>query len=120
MNYEKYYTPEQLEQLKRRREDVGDARIAEVQQEWADLFAAYAKAMEDGLDPASDEVQALADRSAALIEEFTGGDAGIYQSLSNMYQSEGGETIMASHGMDLTPGVWKYMSQAQAARRTGS
>jgi DNA-binding transcriptional MerR regulator len=118
MNYEKYYTPEQLKKLERRREEVGDERIAEVQQEWADLFAAYAKAMEDGLDPASDEVQALADKSAALIAEFTGGDAGIHQSLSNMYRSEGGERVMSSHGMQLAPGLWDYMSRAGAARET--
>lgn len=118
MSYERYYTPEQLQQLERRREEVGGERIAEVQKEWAALFDAYAKAMEDGMDPASDEVQALADKSVALIEEFTGGDAGIGQSLSNMYRNEGGEKIMASHGMELAPGLWDYMGRARAARET--
>lgn len=41
MNFEKYYTPEQMDQL-----------------------AAYGEAMDDGLDPASPEVQMLARRSA--------------------------------------------------------
>lgn len=53
MEYEKHYKPEQLEQLKERREDVGEERIQLVQQEWTDLFEAYGQAMKDGLDPAS-------------------------------------------------------------------
>lgn len=52
MEYEKHYTPEQMEELKGRREDVGEERMQQVQQEWTDLFEAYGKAMEDDLDPA--------------------------------------------------------------------
>lgn len=115
MNYEKYYTKEQLEQLERRREDVGDERIQEVQDEWRKLFSAFAKAMDDGVDPASPEVKMLARRSAALIEEFTGGDAGIMSSLTSMYRSEGAESVMSGHGMSMQPGLWEYMSQARAA-----
>ena len=115
MNYEKYYTPEQMDQLKERREEVGEERIEEVQQEWQELFAAYGKAMEGGLDPTSDEVKALARRSAALIAEFTGGDPGIYASLGNMYRTEGGEHVMASHGMEMAPGLWEYMGDASAS-----
>jgi len=115
MNYEKYYTPEQLEQLAARREEVGDERIQQVQQEWQELFAAYEKAMKDGLDPSSPEVQALAKKSAALIREFTGGDPGIAQSLGNLYRGEGAQSVMASHGMQMAPGLWEYMGQASAA-----
>lgn len=115
MNYEKYYTPEQMDQLASRGEEVGDARIQEVQQEWTELFAAYARAMEDGLEPASDEVMALARKSASLIEEFTGGDPGIRQSLGNMYRGEGAQNVMAGHGMDMAPGLWEYMGRARAA-----
>lgn len=115
MNYEKYYTPDQIEQLRGRREQLGDARIQEVQQEWTELFAAYAKAMEDGLDPTSDAVRALAHKAAALIQEFTGGDPGIFQSLGNMYRSEGAENVMARRGMEMAPGLWEYMGRARAA-----
>jgi DNA-binding transcriptional MerR regulator len=115
MSYEKYYTPEQLEQLAVRREAVGEARIQQVQEEWQELFAAYEKAMAAGLDPASEEVEPLARKSAALIGEFTGGDPGIAASLGNLYRSEGPEKVMSSHGMGMAPGLWEYMGKARAA-----
>ena len=115
MNYEDYYTPQQMEQLGCRREGVGEERIQQVQQEWQELFVAYGRAMEEGLDAASDDVQALARKSAALIQEFTGGDPGLFASLGNMYRSEGAENVMAGYGMELAPGLWEYMGRATAA-----
>jgi DNA-binding transcriptional MerR regulator len=119
MNHQKYYTPEQLAQLQRRAEEVGEERIQQVQHEWAELFAAYGTAMTDGLDPASDEVQALARKSASLIGEFTGGDPGISASLGNMYGIEGGENVAARHGMQTPPGLWEYMARAGSALKEG-
>jgi len=115
MNYEKYYTPEQLDQFAERRETVGEERIQEVQEEWSRLFSAFGKAMEDGLDADSPEVKMLARKSAALIEEFTGGDPGIMRSLSTMYREEGAETVLEGHGMSMRPGLWEYMAKARAA-----
>jgi len=115
MNYEKHYTPEQMAQLEQRRAEVGEERIQEVQKEWTQLFAAYGKAMEDGLDPASPEVQMLAAKSAALMGEFTGGDPGITQSLGNMYKADGGDNVMANHGIAMPEGLWEYMGRARAA-----
>jgi DNA-binding transcriptional MerR regulator len=120
MNYEKYYTPEQLEELAARREQVGEERIQQVQREWQDLFAAYEKAMRDGLDPASEEVQALARKSASLIGEFTGGSPGIATSLDNLYRSESPQNVMAGHGMQTAPGLWEYMGKARAALERGT
>jgi MerR family transcriptional regulator, thiopeptide resistance regulator len=120
MSYEKYYTPEQLAELGARREQVGEERIQQVQHEWQELFASYEKAMNEGLHPASDEVQALARRSAALIGEFTGGNPGIARSLDNLYASEGPEKVMAGHGMQMAPGLWEYMGQARAALERGA
>lgn len=115
MNYEKYYSPEQLDELTRRRDAVGEDRIRQVAAEWKKLFAAFQKAMEDGIDPASPEVKMLARRSAALIEEFTGGDPGIKSSLNDMLGGEGPENVMAQHDMPLPPGLWEYMGRARAA-----
>ncbi|MGD2046759.1 MAG: MerR family transcriptional regulator [Gemmatimonadota bacterium] len=115
MSYEKHYTPEQLEKLEARRNEVGDERIREVQREWQEIFASYTDAMRRGLDPASPEVQALARKSASLIGEFTGGDPEIASSLGNMMRNEGPE-VLERQGMDMAPGLWEYMGRARAAQ----
>jgi DNA-binding transcriptional MerR regulator len=86
MNVEEYYTPEQLEYLKKRGEMLGEETIRSVEQEWPKLIAKMKAAMESGADPSSEEVKALAKRWAELVEMFTGGDAGVTQSLSNFYR----------------------------------
>lgn len=113
--YEKYYTPEQMEQLESRARTIGPERIQQVQKEWRQLFAAFGRAMEDGLDPAAPEVQILCGRYDALIEEFTGGDAGIMSSLSEMYRQEGGPQVMERNGMDMPPGLWDYIGRAKGS-----
>lgn len=44
--------------------------------------------MAAGVDPASQEVRAMAAEWQSLIEAFTGGDAGIRQSLDQVWQQE--------------------------------
>lgn len=109
---EKYYTPEQREQLERRRQEVGEERIREVEAEWPELMEQVRAALEAGTDPADERVQALARRWMGLAEEFTGGDAGIARSVGNMWQQE--ETI---HNMDAVPmrEMMVYISRANAA-----
>jgi DNA-binding transcriptional MerR regulator len=109
----KYYTPEQMESLARRRAEVGEERIRAVEAEWQELFAAYRAAHERGDDPASEAVLALARRSQALIEEFTGGDAGIRASLGRMY----GDNPDLPRRFGVEPDVWSYMGRASAALR---
>jgi MerR family transcriptional regulator, thiopeptide resistance regulator len=93
---EKYYTPEQLEYLRKRRDIVGDERIREVEQEWPELMAQVRAEMAKGTDPTSEIVRHLAQEWQSLVREFTGGDPGIEQSLRNLYQNE--TTV---HGMDI-------------------
>ena len=115
VEYEKYYSPEQMQQLKARAETVGEERMQEVQQEWQQLFAAFGRAMADGLDPTAPEVRILCSRYDALIEEFTGGDPGIMQSLGEMYRSEGGPQVLEGHGMEMPSGLWEYIGRARGS-----
>jgi DNA-binding transcriptional MerR regulator len=85
---EKYYTPEQTEFLQQRAEQLGEKRIREVEVEWPRLMDEVRAAIERGDDPASENSRQLARRWNALVEEFTGGDAGIRQSLDTMYDNE--------------------------------
>ncbi len=109
---EKYYTPEQLKQLEERGRQIGEERIREAEGEWKDLIAEVRAEMEKGTDPASETMQRLAARWQGLIQEFTGGDPGIYQSLKTMYQQEG--PAKASRGM-VDPEVTAYMVKAMQA-----
>lgn len=109
---EKYYTPEQREQLERRRQEVGEERIREVEAEWPELMEQVRAAMEAGTDTADERAQALARRWMGLVEEFTGGDAGIARSVGNMWRQE--ETI---HNIDTAPmrEMMAYISRANAS-----
>jgi MerR family transcriptional regulator, thiopeptide resistance regulator len=88
-NIEKYYTPEQQEQLKRRKQELGEQRIREVEAVWLRLIERVEAEMDAGTDPGDERVQELAGRWMELVEEFTGGDAGIRWSLGKVWQEEG-------------------------------
>lgn len=109
---ERYYTPEQLEQLEERRRELGEERIHEVEAEWPELMGKVRAEMEAGTDPADERVQALARRWMELIEMFTGGDPGIRRSLNNLWQQE--ENV---HGIDVGEmrEIGEYISRALAA-----
>jgi DNA-binding transcriptional MerR regulator len=110
--FEKYYTPEQLQQLEERRRQFGDEQIKQVEQEWADLYTRLRALREAGVAPADPEPQALGRRAGELIEMFTGGDPDIAASLQRMYEQEGPEK--ASRGMG-SPEDFEYMAAIRAA-----
>ena len=105
---EKYFSPEQLEELKQRKEDVGEERIQEVQQEWPRLIAEVRAEMDKGTDPSDPKVQELAARWNALVQEFTGGNPEMAQSVRNMYDNE--PEFAAQQGLDGE--IFAYIQQA--------
>lgn len=106
---EKYYTNEQLEELKGRAEQIGEEQMRRYEQEWADLIAEARTAMEKGSDPLSEPVQELARRWRGLIEAFTGGNPGIRDSLNEMYNHEGPEK---ASGGAVDTAVFEFMGKA--------
>jgi MerR family transcriptional regulator, thiopeptide resistance regulator len=111
---EKYYTPEQLEQLAERADALGEQGLQKAQQDWADLLAEVEAERQKGTDPGDPRMQELAGRWQGLIEQFTGGDPGIAASLKRMYESEGPET--ASRGA-VSPELMAYAGEAVRLRR---
>ena len=85
---EKHYAPEQLEYLRKRRQELGEERIREVEAEWPALIAAVRAEMEAGTDPTHERVRVLAQRWRALVDEFTGGNPSIEQSLRSVWEHE--------------------------------
>jgi DNA-binding transcriptional MerR regulator len=111
--FEKYYTPEQLQELEERRRVIGDERIREVEAEWPVLIAEVRAEMEKGSDPVSERVQELARRWMGLVQEFTGGNPQIEQSVSRLYQQE----PAARERMGLDPEIFGYINRAMQASR---
>jgi DNA-binding transcriptional MerR regulator len=111
--FEKYYTPEQLAHLERRREEFGDEQIKAFEREWAELYASLREHRERSTDPADPAVQALGRRADELVEMFTGGDPGIRASLQRMYEQEGPQR--ASRGM-ADPEDQAYLEAIRAAQ----
>lgn len=110
--FEQYYTSEQLEQLKTRRDTLGPEGMARGQNDWAELMTEARDAMERGIDPASDEAQTLGRRWQALIAAFTGGDPGITASLRRVYDEAPAEAEKAG-GPD--PALRDFMAKVNAA-----
>jgi DNA-binding transcriptional MerR regulator len=114
---ENYYTPEQLESFRKRREadPEGTEKLArQGQADWAALMAEYTAAMEQGIDPADPKVQALETRRQALVNAFTGGDKGIEQNLKRLW-TEQGDKLSAQYGYH--PKVMEYLGKvAEAAK----
>ena len=113
--FENYYTPEQLDEIKRRGEELGPERIERSHEEWAELIAQVRAERDKGTDPAAPEVQALARRWMTLVDAFTGGNAGIERSLGRLWKEQG-DNIAAQHGSQYDPrDVMEYIGRAMAA-----
>jgi DNA-binding transcriptional MerR regulator len=81
----KYYTEEQLAELAQR----GTPEVLERgQRDWATLIKDVEAAVAEGVDPRSERAQELAARWSALIEAFTGGNAGILENLKKLYADQ--------------------------------
>jgi MerR family transcriptional regulator, thiopeptide resistance regulator len=111
--FEKYYTPEQLEQLEQRRSELGEDAVKAVEQEWQEIFAKLRELRAAGVDPAAPEAQAVGDRARELIEMFTGGDPGITASLQRMYAQESPGKLTRGMG---SPEDVAYMGAIRTAR----
>jgi DNA-binding transcriptional MerR regulator len=114
---EDYYTPEQLESMRKRREEAlaaGQDLSRQGTADWAALLEQYRVEMEKGTDPADPRLQELEKRRRALVNAFSGGDAAIEQNLKRLW-TEQGDKLCAQYGMD--PKVMEYLGKvAEAAK----
>jgi DNA-binding transcriptional MerR regulator len=115
-HFEKYYTPEQLEQL-RQRAEANPELMQRAPQMWAELNADIIAAAGASEDPSSEHAQSLVARRQELINAFTGGDAGIEQSLKRMYSDPGG--LPPTMPKPYSDDVAAWIERAVAAGRGG-
>ena len=112
---ENYYTPEQMEAIKKRGEQMGEEAIRQSQVDWAELIAEVRAEKEKGTDPTDPKVQAMARRWMDLVNGFTGGDPGIAESLKRLWKEQG-DNLVAQHKMENDPrDVSEYIGQAMEA-----
>ncbi len=109
--FDKYFTPEQLDWMKQRREKIDETHIKEVEAEWPRLIAAVRAERQNGTDPATEKVQALARRWVELVNEFTAGRADIGHGVSRVYQEE--PSVRARTNLDSE--VLAYIGRAMKA-----
>lgn len=102
--HERYFTAGQREAIASRE------HLAEQgERDWTDLIAEVRAARDAGADPRGPRMQELAARWRALIEQFTGGDPAIRDSLVRMYREEGAGH--ASRGA-VDPELVQYVGEA--------
>ena len=117
---ENYYTPEQLESFKRRREEAaarGEDIAAKGTADWGDLLEQYRVEMEKGTDPADPKLRELEKRRQALVNCFTGGDAAIEQNLKRLW-TEQGDKLSAQYGYD--PKLMAYLGKVAEAQKASA
>jgi DNA-binding transcriptional MerR regulator len=111
--FEKYFTPQQLDEIRARKEIVGEERIRQVEAEWPELIALVRAEMDKGTDPTGAAARQLARRWMGLVDEFTGGNPAIERSLRTMYQRE--PQIGQQYASGLDPKMLEYIGKAMAA-----
>lgn len=85
---EKYYTPEQQEEIRRRGEALGEEGLRKAEADWAQLIDEVRAEMAKGTDPPSERAQGLAQRWMELVRAFTGGNPEIEKALGRMWQEK--------------------------------
>jgi DNA-binding transcriptional MerR regulator len=113
MEVEKYYTPEQREQIKKRGEEVDGDEIKRNQKEWSRILEDAEVSMKAGTPATDPQVQALARRYSELGQwfaaGFTGGDPGLRKSLNRLWADKGDEL---QHQFGKGPEVDQYLRKA--------
>ncbi|WP_437991598.1 MerR family transcriptional regulator [Sorangium sp. So ce145] len=107
---EKYYTPEQLEELKQRADAMGPEKMREAESAWKQIYDDMRAEMQKGSDPKGEPVQQIVKRMRELIDAFTGKNPGIERSLNTMYRQE--PSVRTQHGMD--PELHEFIGKAMS------
>jgi DNA-binding transcriptional MerR regulator len=92
---QKHYTPEQLQELRRRPFTAQDQE--RVSAAWAQVFADI-DALGPNADPASPRALDIGARAQALINEFTQGDPALYRAVTGMKKEMMADPEIAARG----------------------
>lgn len=107
-----YYSPEQLQDLARRRAAMGDDAIKQAERDWAELIDEVKQLIADGVPPSDPHAKAAAARWSDLVRGFTGGDPGISRSLQDLWENE---TNVAGFDTAEMRSLGDYIAEASKA-----
>jgi len=89
-----------------------------VSRQWVELIAEVEAAAEHKEDPAGAHAKELASRWKLLVEEFTGGDPDVAQSVKNVWADRANwpeEAQKQAQPFRITPEVWGFIQKAMGA-----
>nr|BFF01999.1 MerR family transcriptional regulator [Streptoalloteichus tenebrarius] len=110
---ESYFTPDQLDRMARRREELGEATITAVEAEWPRLIAEVDGLRARGTPVDDPRVRALARRWAELVRMFHGGDPEIIRATGRLWAEQGQELLARFNAP--SPDLFAYVAEAQKA-----
>ncbi|WP_232291910.1 MerR family transcriptional regulator [Frankia sp. QA3] len=106
-----YFTPAQLDRLRERHREAGDAGFDRWKERLGELVEEVDAHRARGTDPADEAAQLTARHWRVLMDHMTGGDPGILSAMYAKIDDQGPEA--ATTGM-VTTAVWEYLRRAFA------
>jgi len=106
--FEQYFSEAELQALSRRRAELGEARVRDIELAWHGLIQEVQASMTAGVPAVSPDVRALALRWRALAQQFVGDQAQLKAKVQAMYEQETG--LQRETG--VTPEMIAYLRQA--------
>jgi DNA-binding transcriptional MerR regulator len=112
-----YHNDASKAKLAVRRQEWTPELQEECSRQWIELIAEVDAAL--GEDPASERVQALADRWTKLVQGFTGDDPDITQGVKSLYadQANWPASFQQQAKPFMNKEVWRFMNKAIALRK---
>ncbi|MDP7062248.1 MAG: MerR family transcriptional regulator [Planctomycetota bacterium] len=107
---DKYLSKEQQQILQDRHDAMGAEGMAEAQKQWAQLGEDLVAAVEDGVDPSSEDGKIIGRRFRDLMAALTGGDQEIEHAVGAMNQAN--PDMLKDHGWPTTPETQDFLHKA--------
>jgi DNA-binding transcriptional MerR regulator len=114
---DQFYSDELRQKIEQRAASMTEEEMLDSQKQWHDLIEEVRLHLND--DPASPEVQQLAERWQRLIEAFTQGNLGIQKGLNNMYSNMESAPAEFREYHNRNKDVYAFMGKALAIRGEG-
>lgn len=108
VNREKYFTKEQLDQMKGHYVGMDPKALKQQEKEFKSLLTKIRQHMEQGTPTSDNEVQELANKWSDMMNRATGGDPEIHKAAEKLHYENPGNTLQ--NGVDAA--IYQYLGKA--------